>query len=113
MSNDINNEEIEKNDNRTGRENQDIIEEKEQTSQEETEVRGADEDLRELFQEQMERVMTTTKDDIEERERLIKVKLSEEIKESVNRIMANHLRDKNSLPEITDAVYAMARAMEI
>ena len=57
--------------------------------------------------------MTTTKDDIEERERLIKVKLSEEIKESVNRIMANHLRDKNSLPEITDAVYAMARAMEI
>ena len=113
VSNGINNEEIEKNDNRTGRENQNIIEEKEQTSQEETEVRGADEDLRELFQEQMERVMTTTKDDIEERERLIKVKLSEEIKESVNRIMANHLRDKNSLPEITDAVYAMARAMEI
>ena len=113
MSNDINNEEIEKNDNRTGRENQDIIEEKEQKSQEETEVRGADEDLRELFQVQMERVMTTTKDDIEERERLIKVKLSEEIKESVNRIMANHLRDKNSLPEIIDAVYAMARAMEI
>ena len=24
--------------------------------------------------------------------------------------MANHLRDKNSLPEITDVVYAMARA---
>ena len=27
--------------------------------------------------------------------------------------MAKHLRDKNSLPEITDAVNAMARAVEI
>ena len=43
---------------------------------------------------------------------LMKVKLSEEIK-SVNRIMANHLRDKNSLTEITHAVYAMPRAIKI
>ena len=56
--------------------------------------------------------MTTTKDDIEERERLMKVKLSEEIKQG-DRTMANHLRDKNSLPDITYAVYTMARAAEI
>ena len=43
--------------------------------------------------------MTTTKDYIEEREKLMKTKLSEEIKQSANRIMANHLRDKNSLPD--------------
>ena len=33
--------------------------------------------MRELFEVKMKRVMTTTKDDIEERERLMKVKLSE------------------------------------
>ena len=27
--------------------------------------------------------------------------------------MANHLKDRNSLPEINNAVYAMARAVEI
>ena len=56
------------------------MQENEQTSQEETEERKEDKDLRELFQAQMERVMTRTKDDFEERERLMKVKLSEEIK---------------------------------
>ena len=99
VTNGINNKEIEENENRPRRENQDKMEENEQTSREEIEVREEDEDLRELFQAQMERVMTTTKDHIEEREKLMKTKLSEEIKQSANRIMANHLRDKNSLPD--------------
>ena len=67
------------------------MEENEQTSQQEIEVREEDEDLGELFQAEMERVMTTTKDDIEERKKLMKVKLREEIKQSANRIMVNHL----------------------
>ena len=45
------------------------MEENEQTSQQEIEVREEDEDLRELFQAEMERVMTTIKDDIEERKK--------------------------------------------
>lgn len=49
------------------------MEENEQTSQEETEVREEDEELRELFQAQMESVMTTEKNHIGERERLMKV----------------------------------------
>ena len=57
--------------------------------------------------------MTTTKDATEERKRLMKVKLNEEIKQRANRIMANHLRDKNCLPEITVAVYTIVRAVEI
>ena len=113
MPNDITNEKIEKNKNRPGRENQDIMKQNEQKSQEEIEVREEDEDLRELFQTQMERVMMAAKDDIEERERLVKVKLREEIKQSQKKIMANHLRARNSLPEITDAVYAMTRVVEI
>lgn len=43
----------------------------------------------------------------------MKVKLSKEIEQSANRIMAKHLRDKNFQSEKTDAVYAMARAVEI
>ena len=111
--NDINNGEIKENDNKPGRENHDTMEENEQISQEETEVMEEDEDLRELFQAQMERAMKRTKDDIEKRERLMKVKLSEEIKQSVNNIIANHLGDKNSLPEISETEYAIARAVEI
>ena len=64
MSNDINNEGIEENDNRPRGENQNRMEENEQTSQEEIKVREEDEDLRKLFQSQMERVMTSTKGDI-------------------------------------------------
>ena len=86
------------------------MEENEQTSQEETEVREEDEELRELFQAQTESVMTTEKNHIGGKRKTDESKLSEEIKQNPNRIMANHLRDKNSLPEITDVVYAMARA---
>ena len=96
VPNGINNGEIQENDCRPERENHGIVEEYEQTSQEETEVREEDENLRELFQAHMERVMTTTKDDIVERERLMKAKLSEKIEQKANRIMANYLRDKNS-----------------
>ena len=96
VPNGISNGEIQENDYRPGRENHGIVEEYEQTSQEETEVREEDENLRELFQAHMERVMTTTKDDIVERERLMKAKLSEKIEQKANRIMANYLRDKNS-----------------
>ena len=63
----MNNQEIEQNGNRPGRENQDIMEENERTFQEEIEVEEVDEDLRHLSQAQTERVMTKTKDDIEER----------------------------------------------
>ena len=55
----------------------------------------------------------TTKDDTEERERLMKVKLREKINQSDNWVMANHLRDKNALPETTHAVYVMVRAVVI
>ena len=96
VPNGINNGEIQENDCRPGRENHGIVEEYEQTSQEETEVREEDENLRELFQAHMEGVTTTTKHDIVERERLMKAKLSEKIEQKANRIMANYLRDKNS-----------------
>ena len=59
--------------------------------------------MRGLFEVEMDRVMTTTTIHIEERERLMKAKLGEEIKLRANRIMTNYLINKSSLPEITDA----------
>ena len=42
----------------------------------------------------------------------MEVKISEEMKQSANRIMRNHLRDKNSLTETTEfIIYLMARAV--
>ena len=61
----MNNQEIEENGNRPGRENQDTMEENKRTFQEETEVEEVDKDLRHLSQAQMERVMTKTKGDTE------------------------------------------------
>lgn len=43
----------------------------------------------------------------------MKAKLSDEIKQSANRIMTKYLSVQKSLPEITDAVYAMVRVVEI
>ena len=55
------------------------MEENDLKSQEEIKVREEDEDLRELIQAQMQKVMTTTKDATDKRERLMKIELSEEI----------------------------------
>lgn len=42
----------------------------------------------------------------------MEVKISEEMKQSANRNMRNHLRDKNSLTETTECIiYLMARAV--
>ena len=63
VANGINNEKMEAGEDRPGRESQDIMEENEETFQDEIEVRG-----------EMERVTTTTKEDIEERDRAMKEK---------------------------------------
>ena len=63
VTNGINNEKMEAGEDRPGRESQDIMEQNEETSQDEIEVRG-----------EMERVTTTTKEDIEERDRAMKEK---------------------------------------
>ena len=67
---------------RPGAEDHDIMQENEETSQEEAEVREENDDLLELLQAPMERFMTTRKEGIEERERMTKVKPIEEIKQN-------------------------------
>ena len=90
------------------------MEENEQASQEEKEVREEDKDQRV--------VLSTNGLSTDNNKRWYwgkrktdesKTKWRNKREKSTNRIMANHLRDKKSSPEITDAVSAMKRTVEI
>ena len=50
---------------------------------------------------------------LEPREKLPKVKLNKEIGGNVNRVLHRYLIDLNTIPEITDKVYAMGKAIEV
>ena len=47
------------------------------------------------------------------REKLPKPKLASDIEESANRILNEHLHGDENIPEITDKVYAMGKAIGI
>ena len=47
------------------------------------------------------------------REKLTKLKLTPDIEESANRILDEYLHGDESIPEITDKVYAMGKAIKI
>ena len=48
---------------------------------------------------------------LEPREKLPKVKLTKAIEGSVNRVLGQYLIEANTIPEITDNVYAMGKAI--
>ena len=50
--------------------------------------------------------------ELEPREKLHKVVLPKEIQESANRIMGCNIRGEDTIPSITDKVYAMGKAIE-
>ena len=91
--------------------------ENEQNNAEQREDEADNEDIREIrirFMENLERFMQTTKENIEERERLMKLK--ERIKrmelENVNEVLEQHLNNTDDICKIVDAVYAMGRTIE-
>ena len=66
------------------------------------------------FMENLERFKQTTKENIEERKRLIKLK--ERIKrkelENVNKVLEKHLNNTDDICKIVDEVYSMGRTIE-
>ena len=50
---------------------------------------------------------------LEPREKLPKVKLTKEIGGSANIVFGRYLIDLNTIPEITDRVYVMGKAIEV
>lgn len=76
---------------------------------EETQI--GDEQLTESFREELEKLRKTTLHEIKEREKLQKVKVPSNIAASANSILSQHLATHRGFGEITDAVYAMGRAI--
>ena len=69
-------------------------------------------EMQDTFSQQLDRLMKYTLTEFQERERLRKLKIDEKMKEEANAILKNHLKSVDSMAEITDAVYAMAKAIE-
>ena len=71
-----------------------------------------EEALREVFTAELAQLTPTNATNIEERNRLPKLKkLPPEIAKCANKILSEYLKSSNKLEEITDAVYAMGRAI--
>ena len=69
-------------------------------------------EMQDTFSQQLGRLMKYTLTEFQERERLRKLKIDEKMKEEANAILENHLKSVESMAEITDAVYAMAKTIE-
>ena len=83
------------------------------TGEREQIIKEEDKELELAFLSQLEKLKKTTKYDIEERARTLKVQVENDLILSANRILKFHIKDDATLPDITDKVYAMATTIEI
>ena len=72
-----------------------------------------DQDLEAKFINQLENLTHSSLIQIDPREKLPKVKLDNQLKESAKRILSAYLKEVDTIPEICDKVYAMGRAIGI
>ena len=72
-----------------------------------------DKELEQLFIQQLKGFKHSTMFEIEPREKLCKLRMPTELQESADRILDQHMHEVDTIPEITDKVYAMGRAIEI
>jgi len=70
-------------------------------------------ELKVLFENELSKLERSTQEHMEERERLLKIKIENNTKQSANRILLGYANQLATFPEIIDHVYAMARAVEI
>ena len=69
-------------------------------------------EMQDTFFQQLDALKKSTLTESQERERLRKLKIDEKMKEEANVILEDHLKSVDSMAEITDAVYAMAKTIE-
>ena len=75
------------------------------------ELTEADKELEQYFITELENLDHSTLLHMEPREKLPKVKMSNEIQERANKILRLYLPSADAIPEITDIVYAMGKAV--
>ena len=74
-------------------------------------LKEEDRDLEVMFIDQLENIKNSTLLQIEPREKLPKVRIDNQLKESANRVLGRFLKEVDTIPEICDKVYAMGRAI--
>ena len=75
-------------------------------------IKTEDEVLERLFTHELQHMVCGNMSELEPREKLHKLVLPKEIQDSANRIMSCYIRGEDTIPSITDKVYAMGKAIE-
>ena len=75
------------------------------------ELSEKDKELEQYFQVELENLNHSTLHHMKPREKLPKVTMSDEIQERVNKILRLYLPSADTIPEITDIVYAMRKTL--
>ena len=75
-------------------------------------IKAEDEELERLFTHKLQHMVCSNRSELEPREKLHKLVLPKEIQESANRIMSCYIRGEDTIPSITDKIYAMGKAIE-
>ena len=84
----------------------------ENTQQPTMELNEKDKKLEEIFELKLATLTKSTRSKLDDREKLSKVKIGKELKACANRVLANHIKGDEGVPEITDLVYAMGKTIE-
>ena len=75
------------------------------------ELSEKDKELEQYFQVELENLNHSTLHQMKTREKLPKVTISDEIQERVNKILRLYLPSADTIPEITDIVYAVGKTI--
>ena len=74
-------------------------------------IKAEDKGLERLFTHELQHMVYSNMSELEPREKLHKLVLPKEIQESANRIMSCYIRGEDTIPSITDKVYAMGKVL--
>ena len=75
------------------------------------ELSEKDKELEQYFQSELENLNDSTLLQVDPRQKLLKVTMSDEIQERANKICNLYLPSADTIPEITDIVYVMGKAI--
>ena len=101
----------EQNDSHDHQENGETINLERECETEEETIRDEDKDLEMKFINQLQNLQWSSLEVLPPRNRLEKLKMTKSIEESVERILGKYLKEVDEIPEITDVVYAMGKAI--
>lgn len=77
----------------------------------ENEMTEDDKKLENMFLAELERLERSNLTEIQERDKLPKLKMPDELVKRSNRVLSKYLDEKSEIPEISDFVYAMGKAV--